>query len=159
MTLATKRKLALWLFIGGAAALIFSIKYYKADQQFGEMYSEQFGDKLDRFLKSKAAEEGAAPCGRLHVSAKQVITSPCPDSAVANEKPFYASYAIETGDGDVTYRGLLRRKNGTYEEYAWNPGKEVTAIFRAPDPSPVACVDPHQVRHNWQGIVTCTDMH
>ncbi|ABF40435.1 hypothetical protein Acid345_1433 [Candidatus Koribacter versatilis Ellin345] len=159
MTLAAKRKLAFWLFGIGIVGLIFSFKYYHADERLGEMYTEQFGDKLDRTLKNKVADPDATVCPRQHVLSKVVISNSCADGASSSDKPFYATFEIDTGDGTRTYRGLVRGKDGVYTEYTWDPGNLTTAIFKAPDPTPVACVDPKQVRHNWQGIITCTDMH
>ena len=158
MTLAAKRKLAFTLLGVGIVGLIFSIKYYHADERLGEMYSEQFGDKLERTLKKKVADPDAVACARQRVDAKANLNGSCAESASKTNKPFYASFEIEGSDGSKEYRGLVRGKDGVYAEYKWTPGNMANAIFSAPDPTQVPCIDPKQLRHNWQGVVTCTDM-
>ena len=158
MTLATKRKLAFWLLGIGVVGLIFSIKYYQADERLGELYAEQFGNKLDKTLRA-AAGPGATECPHQYVPKAVVISAfTCADAALASNRPFAATYAIESGEG-MTYRGLVRTANGNFMEYTWDPGKKMYSLFGSPDPVQVPCIDNKSVRRNWQNVATCTDMH
>jgi hypothetical protein len=152
MTLAGKRKLASGIFLLALVALIFSVKYYHFDDQFSGMYTERFGDKLDRTLK-KAAGDNAMECSRVYIEKRVPTESRCAESADSEHHNFYASYAVSGQDG-ITYRGIVRNASGAYTEYTWNPGDKATAIFGGPDPTPVTCVQ--ALHRTWLGIATCT---
>jgi hypothetical protein len=152
MTLAGKRKLATGIFLLAVVALIFSVKYYHFDDQFSGMYTERFGDKLDRTLK-KAAGDDAVECVRVRIEKRIPTESKCAEAADAEHHNFYASYAVSGTDG-VVYRGIVRNTSGAYTEYTWDPGDKATALFGVPDPTPVACT--HPLHRTWLGIATCT---
>jgi hypothetical protein len=152
MTLAGKRKLATGIFLLAVVALVFSVKYYHFDEQFSGMYTERFGDKLERTLK-KAAGDNAVECGRVHIEKRIPTESQCAANADSEHHNFYASYEVSGQDG-IVYRGIVRNASGAYTEYTWNPGDKANAIFSGPDPTPVACVQP--LHRTWLGIATCT---
>lgn len=157
MRVAAQRKLASSLLTIGVISLAFSFFYYHGDERLGDLYNQQYGDKLERTLK-KAVGDDATPCPRTHVGKNDMLPSTiCAEGANRQDKPFYATYEIEQDDG-LAYRGLARTAAGEYVEYTWNPGTKANALFGAPSPQPVACTDVRHARHNWQGVLTCTDL-
>jgi len=154
MTLAGKRKFATGIFLFAIVALIFSVKYYHFDDQFSGMYTERFGDKLDRTLK-KVAGDDAVECPRVHLTKRIPTDSQCAETADSGHHSFVASYAV-TGPDGVTYRGLARNATGVYTEFTWDPGDKANLIFAGPDPTPVACTQPPALHRTWLGITTCT---
>ena len=156
MTLAAKRKLAYTLLGIGIVGFIFSVKYYDFDKKYSDMYTERFGDKLERSLK-KAAGDDAFACARIFAKKNIPIVAACADGADAAHHNFYASFNVETENGKLN-RGIARDPSGGYTEFSWKPSdKEASAIYLGTDPVKVACASPPVYRHNFQGVPTCTD--
>ena len=155
MTLAAKRTSSLVFFAVAVIALYGSVKYYGFDKQYADMYTEHFGDKLERALKSTAGDDAIA-CARVTVPRGASISTPCAEVADAEHHNFYASYAVETSDG-VVYRGIARNSAGAYTEFTWNPGDHVNWIVLGAKPATVACGQARSLHHTWQGIATCTN--
>lgn len=152
MKLATKKKFAVSLFLVGVVALTFSVKHYDFDKRVGAIYTENFGDKLDRALR-KAAGPDAVECGRLRIKRNAQVDPVCAEYADAHQHSFYTSFAIETAD-QVAYRGIARNGQGAYTEFTWNPGDQADALFGVPDPAATACAAPPHA--NRRGVFTCS---
>lgn len=154
MKLATKRKISYVLFLFSLAAIVFSVKHYGFDKSISDLYTEQYGDKLERSLK-KAAGSDAQPCARVHVLKNVPVESLCAPAEDERRPSFYASYEVEDPAG-LSYRGVARNASGAYTEFRWSPGDDTTAIYLGPDPAKVPCASPPALRRTWQGLVTCT---
>ena len=157
MTLAGKRKASLALFVIALIVMAWTIRHYRLDTYAGDVYTENFGNKLQRSLK-KAAGGDAVNCGTIRVAQDSTTSNECAPSADAKGQAFLAVYAIDSRDG-LSYRGLARTPDGNYKEYVWKPAntEEANAIFEGPDPELVPCADPHTLRKTWQGVPTCTN--
>src|SRR3569833_1673157 len=95
MYTGTKRNFAFGLLLVGVLAFFFSVKYYNFDQRLADMYSDEFGAKLDRTLKH-AAGDGFIVCPCQFVAkGEQLSHSLCADGANSHEEPFYATFALE----------------------------------------------------------------
>lgn len=157
MTLAGKRKSSILLFVIALVLMGWSIRHYQLDLYADDLYTESFGNKLERSLK-KVANSGAVNCGMVRVAADATTTNDCAPSADAKGEAFLAMYAVDSRDG-LMYHGLVRTADGSYKEYRWKPAnaEEANAIFAGPDPELVACADPHGLHRTFQGIPTCTN--
>jgi hypothetical protein len=155
MKLATKRKLAFWMLAAGFAAMALSTWHYNLDRYGSDIYTEIFGNKIQRSLRS-AAGRNAKTCGIVVVPRDSPVNNRCADSLDSAEGAFYTVYAISNADG-VWYRGIARTPDGTYQEYQWKPAPdEVLYVFAGTDPEPVTCADPHTMHKTWQNVPTCT---
>lgn len=155
MQLGTERKLATWLLVIAVLAMAISERRYHYSRGISAMYSERYGDKLDRSLR-RAAGEDAVNCGRKQVRSGGSVSDECVLQAAGEHRSFYASYAIETTDS-TEYRGIARNAAGAYNEFRWTPGEDVNAIYFGPDPAAVRCESALGMRTTWQGIATCTE--
>jgi hypothetical protein len=138
----------------GLAAAWFSAIHFGFDKAISDLYTEHFGDKLERSLR-KSAGQDATECKRVHVAKGAPIADECAAPTDAQHHNFYASYEVEVANG-LVYRGIARNAAGAYVEFSWNPEGDRNAIFAGPDPTPVACSDPPTLRRTWQGVATCT---
>ena len=155
MKLATKKKVALWMLAAGIAAMSWSTWHYDVPRYASDIYTEAFGNKLQRTMK-KIAGSDARSCGLVMVPNGAPLVNPCSDALDREQGNFYSVYAVPSKDGTL-YRGIARTSDGTYQEFHWKPAPEqVEFVFAGPDPEPVPCIDPHTLRKTWQNVPTCT---
>jgi hypothetical protein len=155
MNLSTKRKLSRWMLAAGIAALSWSTWHYDVPRYADDIYTEAFGNKLERTMKGVAGHD-ARTCGMVYVPHDAPLVNPCSDTQDREQGAFYTVYAVPSKDG-VLFRGIARVSDGSYKEYHWKPAPEqVQYVFAGPDPEPVPCIDPHALRKTWQNVPTCT---
>src|SRR5581483_1856445 len=123
MRLKTKRKLSYWLFAFGVCAVTFSIFHYHFDRDISDIYTEKYGDKMDRTLK-KIAGPDALNCGRIAIKRGEMLDDHCAPAANDQQHTFYVSYVLQTNSG-TEIRGVARDPAGHYYEYKWSPGDNV----------------------------------